>query len=210
MQLSEIFGKSIVSIGSAKTLGVVKGVYIDPETYSVAGISTDEDMYMLPWDSIYAVNDILTTADTGLTSAKGTYIHINIGAYVYTARGKAAGKVEDVFVNSKRKSVKTDAGSLSLKKIGAASGNTVILSAAAKKPLPAARLLPALDGFVPGKASVSDKNGYGFLVGKKVAREVSDIGRSFVLMAGTIITDNIVKNALKAGKIADLVATSSD
>ena len=50
---------------------------------------------------------------------------------------------------------------------------------------------------------------YSFLLGRKLKYEVADISRSFVLMAGTLITDRVIANARKAGKIADLVTKSS-
>lgn len=211
MQLSEIIGKRIVSIKTAKDLGTVRGVHIDPATYEIAGISTDEDMRMLPFDSVYAVNDILTTADTSLTEISGNTLCMHIGASVYTARGKYVGKVLDFIYGGKRRIVKTDAGNLSLKRIGASGKDFVMLAPAVKKSVPAL-IAPAENGIrseVRG-AYPAENNSYGFLLGKRVTREVSDIGRSFVLMAGTLITDGIIKNALKAGKIADLVATSAE
>lgn len=211
MQLSEIIGKRIVSITAAKDLGTVRGVHIDPATYEIKGISTDEDMRMLPLDSVYAVNDILTTADMSLSETNGKTLCMNIGASVYTSRGKYVGKVSDVTLGGKRKSVKTDAGNLSLKRIGASGKELVILAPAVKKSLPvlAAPVENDIRSEVRG-AFPAERNSYGFLLGKRVTREVSDIGRSFVLMAGTLITDGIIKNALKAGKIADLVATSAE
>ena len=49
---------------------------------------------------------------------------------------------------------------------------------------------------------------YDFLIGKRVSQEVSDISRSFVLMAGTIITERVIENARRAGKLSDLVNKS--
>ena len=154
--------------------------------------------------SRYAIKRISSRAGIGPACVVSTD-KLNLTA------GKYVGKVSDVTLGGKRKSVKTDAGNLSLKRIGASGKELVILAPAVKKSLPvlAAPVENEIRSEVRG-AFPAERNSYGFLLGKRVTREVSDIGRSFVLMAGTLITDGIIKNALKAGKIADLVATSAE
>lgn len=208
MLLSDIIGKEIVSIPAAKSLGRVTGVYIAPGAYEAAGICSDKDMHMLGMSAIYASKDILTTEHMSLDSAEGM-LPICIGAKVYGAAGKYLGEVTDVYITSKRRLIKTDSGNISLSRVASASAEYVILSPSVRKktallPSPAAET----EIIEPVKENTALDNDYGFLVGKRITREVSDIGRSFVLVAGTMITDRIVKNALKAGKIADLVATS--
>lgn len=50
---------------------------------------------------------------------------------------------------------------------------------------------------------------YSFLLGRKVEREITDLTRTFYIAVGTIITEQILSNAKRAGKIADLAINSS-
>ena len=50
---------------------------------------------------------------------------------------------------------------------------------------------------------------YSFLLGRKVEREISDLTRTFHIAVGTIITEQVLAYAKKAGKIVDLAINSS-
>lgn len=50
---------------------------------------------------------------------------------------------------------------------------------------------------------------YSFLLGRRVEREISDLTRTFSIAVGTIITEQVLTRAKRAGKIVDLAVNSS-
>lgn len=50
---------------------------------------------------------------------------------------------------------------------------------------------------------------YSFLLGRRVEREISDLTRTFTIAVGTIITEQVLFNARRAGKIVDLAINSA-
>lgn len=225
MLLSEIRNKKLVSLSTAEVLGTVGGVYIDRSTYRVRYIFTEGDTRIYAPERIYAHKDILTVFDASdepLERAAGM-LRYAVGVDVYGVNGEYLGKTKDISVDQRRKTpvFTTDSKIYRLRHVVSASQDAIIVNPTGKLLLPKAEktAVKALEGTVMTPA-ISTELPYGniygeapadysFLLGRKLKYEVADISRSFVLMAGTLITDRVIANARKAGKIADLVTKSS-
>lgn len=239
MLLSSIYGKDILLSATAEHIGKVKGIVLDSGTYEPGYIWTDGDMF-IPYRQITRGKDILFSEHIGGRTYSGSGQIFAVGAEIYTAKGKFIGKLDDVALQSKRKSLLTEKGKISLKRVYRASGAYVILAPyqnrglslnGAEKPYGTAEteIVEAADTAVydgyPAAEAAADTTGvvaapadsimatigdYGYLIGKRTTKEVSDIGRSFVVMAGTLITERLIQNAKKAGKLAEIASKSSE
>lgn len=224
MLLSEIRNKKMVSLRDAGVLGSVGGVYIDRDSYRVKYIFTNENTTVYAPEKIYAHKDILTVLDPNGEPAERAagMLALTIGTAIYGVGGGYTGRVTDVEINSRRKTpvLLTDGKPVKLKHVVASSADAIIINPTGKPLLPPAEkpARKALTGTVitpeiPTETAYSGMSeapsDYSFLLGRKLKYEVADISRSFVLMAGTLITDRVIANARKAGKIADLVTKSS-
>lgn len=224
MLLSEIRNKKMVSLRNAEVLGSVSGVYIDRDSYRVKYIFTNENTAVYAPEKIYAHKDILTVLDAcGEPPERAAgMLAFTIGTAIYGVSGEYAGIVKDVEIDSRRKTpvLLTDGKPVKLKHVVASSADAVIINPTGKLLLPPTEKSSrkVLTGTVitpeipteTAHAGISEApSDYSFLLGRKLKYEVADISRSFVLMAGTLITDRVIANARKAGKIADLVTKSS-
>lgn len=224
MLLSEICDKKLISLSDAKLLGSVGGVYVDRDTYRVKYIFTNENTILYAPEKIYAHKDILTVFDANGEPAERAagMLALTIGTAIYGVSGECAGIFRDIEITARRKSpvLLTDSKSVRLKHVVASSKDAIIINPTGKPLLPPieAPRRKALTGTIitpeipteTAYAGISEAPAdYSFLLGRKLKYEVADISRSFVLMAGTLITDRVIANARKAGKIADLVTKSS-
>lgn len=280
MLLSSFFGKKVLTGGRAEFAGFVKGVVLDPETYVLRAIYTDKHMF-IPWEEIVIGESILIAAHMRKEAFVLNGHMFSPGAEIYSAKGKFIGKLLDIELKSGRKTLITDAGGISVKRVAGASGEFVVLmkrligatlgaggSAAIRKiegadnressptgetVFPDADMSEASENKVGSggdegaKIEIvtpdSDEKAYagnGFygansgdnpvspitrtesrfaetfpreysgLIGKCTTKELTDIQRSFVVVAGTVVTEKLLENARKAGKLAELVSKTTN
>lgn len=73
--------------------------------------------------------------------------------------------------------------------------------------------LPEEKGSSQNETTVKEEpraaNDYSFLLGRKVFRDIQDIGRTFIIYAGTVIDETAVEKAKKAGKLVELTINST-
>lgn len=235
MLLSSLSGMKVICVKNAEYLGIFSGVVLDAETYVTKYIFTDTNMFV-PFDDLIFGKDVLFSAHMGESAYAGTSLKISLGANLYSEKGKYLGKTDDLCFNSKRKYVLCENKKIAVNRIIAASGDYAILSAHGKKDriyltatevqaIPAPQSASSSDNPVEPvnvAAEVQSENDtavnvnpddigdYAYLIGKRTTKEVSDIGRSFVVMAGTLITDRLIQNAKKAGKLSEIASKSGE
>ena len=219
MLLSEIVNKRVININDGACLGVSIGAYLHKSNYSCPSLCLDNGN-QVSLNDVFAVGEVITAVcDQQEVIPLDEYFKISINQEVVLVDGSRLGKVKDLtLVGRKDKGIIfADKGSVKAKCLVACSNNIIIanptyrqLKTKVKEPISEVLKLdvPKLDTPSQTNAPILNPVSYDFLIGKKVKSEVSDINRSFVLMAGTIITDKVISNAIKAGKLTDLVNKS--
>lgn len=209
MLLSSITAKDIVLLDSAEYIGKPVGIILN--TGSPVGkypIITDA-MRIFTYDDMFANDDIITVNSALNSIPHGTII--KLGDKLYSVQGKYAGICKDIHMQKSGARIITENAKIPCSKIVASSDGLILYNPKYRAPkvvveLPEAGLttLPAtIDTAITEVAEPKDSD-YAFMLGKRLKNEVSDIGRSFVLMAGTIITERVIQNARRAGKLTDL------
>ena len=219
MLLSEIVGKRMVGLEDAQELGYVEGAYVHMSTLSPRFLALDSGK-VVSVEKIFSVGEVITTLEYENESIPlNEYFKITIRQEVILVSGERIGKVKDMLIlgRGKNSELECDKGKIKLKSITSISENIIVANPTyrvlkLKTKAPKNELLQ-LNASTPERNDLGDGDiltppSYDFLIGKKVNSEVSDINRSFVLMAGTIITKKVIGNAIKAGKLTDLVNKS--
>lgn len=233
MLLSSLYGKKVLFAATAEHIGTVKGVVTDNCTYEPRFIYTDRHMF-IPYRYVTRGKDILLSAHIGEKAYAEECLIFCPEAEIYSSKGRFIGKLKDLSLQSKRKTLITDKGNISLKRVGGASGDFIILLPHLKSgdPLPEGSERVTVEAVDPPTAAEAEEpvigaafsakeepvtqiepaisGDYGYLIGKHTTKEVSDIGRSFVVMAGTLITEKLIQNARKAGKLAEIASKSGE
>ena len=223
MLLSEFLGKRVIVLDNASELGTIVGAYVHKYTYARSHLVLDNGK-QIKIDDVFSLDEVVTIlTQSNETIPLEEYHEITVNQEVILVSGKRLGKVKDIALNGKKKDnvLIADKGNVKLKSLVSCSNNIIIanptyriLKARVKEPLGG---VLALNGKQEDSAVNSVEKefftptttpSYDFLIGKKVNSEVSDINRSFVLMAGTIITEKVISNAIRAGKLTDLVNKS--
>lgn len=219
MLLSEIVGKRMVSLEDAQELGYVEGAYVHMSTLSPRFLALDSGK-VVSVEKIFSVGEVITTLEYENESIPlNEYFKITIRQEVILVSGERIGKVKDMLIlgRGKNSELECDKGKIKLKSITSISENIIVANPTyrvlkLKTKAPKNELLQlnasTLERNDLGDGDILTPPSYDFLIGKKVNSEVSDINRSFVLMAGTIITKKVIGNAIKAGKLTDLVNKS--
>ena len=215
MYLSELVGKRVINVKSASEEGIIIGAYVDRISYE-ANVLILDSLKALRLEDIYEVGEVVTTVEDNFESIDlNDYIAITTQKEVITVSGIRLGKVKDILLGKrgKRGEITADLSTFKAKHIVATSNNIITINPTyrklekeTKEPIQEVLLMEA-----PSRATVENKAplpSYDFLIGKKVKSEVSDINRSFVLMAGTLITERVIENARRAGKLSELVSRS--
>ena len=220
MLLSEIVNKRVIVIDDASDLGSIVGAYVHKSNYARTYLALDSGN-IIKISDIFSQGDVITVLKQENESLPlDEYFEITLNQEVILVSGARLGKVKDLTLNGRKKSneLVADKGNVKLKSLVSLSNNIIVAN-------PTNRLLKphfkeptnqvlAINGtsenvpFVADYTPLPPTPSYDFLIGKKVNSEVSDINRSFVLMAGTIITEKIISNAIRAGKLSDLVNKS--
>lgn len=219
MLLSEIVGKRMVSLEDAQELGYVEGAYVHMSTLSPRFLALDSGK-VVSVEKIFSIGEVITTLEYENESIPlNEYFKITIRQEVILVSGERIGKVKDMLIlgRGKNSELECDKGKIKLKSITSISENIIVANPTyrllkLKTKAPKNELLQlnasTLERNDLGDGDILTPPSYDFLIGKKVNSEVSDINRSFVLMAGTIITKKVIGNAIKAGKLTDLVNKS--
>lgn len=131
MNLSDIYGKKVISLTNATVYGTVFGVHIDKNTYVPAYISlSDDGNYILPVKDMYGSGDVVSTfAEPRYASQDEleSTIYLAYGAETFDAKGKFLGNLTDYTFdcNKKNKRISTQEISLHPKKLIAANRTLV-------------------------------------------------------------------------------------
>lgn len=218
MYLSEFIDKRLISLKSASDEGKVIGAYLHKDKLTVRHLITESGKaYSL--EDIFEVGEVITTTGREQTLIKEEYHEISLSQEIILVNGKSLGRVKDVRISRENKGEELigELGKIKVKTIVATSRNIITANPTYRKldkgvSLPVSKVLKlnepkAKDGN-PSQKEVITPSSYDFLIGKKVSSEVSDISRSFVLMAGTLITERVIENARRAGKLSELVTRS--
>ncbi len=215
MYLSELVGKRVINVKSALEEGIIIGAYVDKISHE-ANVLILDSLKALCLEDIYEVGDVVTILEDNFeTIDLNDYIPLTTQKEVITVSGGRLGKVKDILLGKKGKKgeVATDLSSFKAKHIVATSNNIITINPTYRK-LEKETKEPIQEVFLmesPSRSTVESRTplpSYDFLIGKKVKSEVSDINRSFVLMAGTLITERVIENARRAGKLSELVSRS--
>lgn len=223
MLLSEILGKRVVVINTADELGCIIGAYVHKNTFARTHLILENNRH-IKLEDVFSYGEIITVLEHEEESIPlDDYYKITSLQEVILVSGERLGKVKDMTLSGKKKDnvLVADKGSIKLKSLVSVSTNLIIANPtyrALKQRIkePDTQIL-AISGTSIQNSNLSNETtflpisptpSYDFLIGKKVNSEVSDINRSFVLMAGTIITEKIISNAIRAGKLTDLVNKS--
>ena len=217
MLLSEVNNKKVLSLSSAKILGAVDGVAIDKNSQKIIGLTISENIGILALTDVFEIGDVISVInDDAISAHMPDYSYVlKATASVYNVVGNLLGSGIDVELNGRKKELRfsVDGTDYKAKTIISASDDIIIVNPTyralykqEKKPERPVFELPPPSIVNPNE--VAPTNDYDYLIGRKVKSEVSDIGRSFVLMAGTLITDRIIQNARRAGKISELINKS--
>ncbi len=215
MQLNEIIGKRVISLLDAKELGIIIGAYVHKSTYEATHVCLNTNV-TVSIKKIFAIDDVVTITDEPQAVNEDEYLKILAQQEVVTVSGTRLGKVKDLNLVGKKskKELVCDKGTVKFKAIVAVSDNVITVNPTyrvlVKKLQEPKNEIFALNGTTEVEAYEEQTNApkYDFLIGKKVKSEVSDISRSFVLMAGTLITERVIQNARRAGKLSELVNKS--
>lgn len=130
MNLSDIYGKKVISLKNATVFGTVFGVHIDKNTFAPAYISlSDDGNYILPVKDMYGSGDVVSTfaEPRSATDELGNTVYLAYGAETFDAKGKFLGNLTDYTFdcNKKNKRISTDSISLHPKKLIAANRTLV-------------------------------------------------------------------------------------
>lgn len=223
MLLSEIVNKRVVMLSDASELGIIIGAYVHKNTHQSPYLALDNGK-QIKVDDVFSFGEVVTIlASENDAIALDEYHKITINQEIILVSGERLGKVRDLELNGKKKvgSIEGDKGSVKLKSIVSTSTNIIVanptyrsLKPRVKEPVKPLSIAPEALNAPSNRTEITtylnpvNAPSYDFLIGKKVNSEVSDINRSFVLMAGTIITEKIISNAIRAGKLTDLVNKS--
>ncbi len=207
MLLSSISEKIAVSVTTAERLGKPVGVLVSP-TRKRNYVITD-DMHIFALDDMFANADIITVNAVEPETPQG--LKLNLGDEVYTVHGKRMGICKDVNIGKNGIVLHTDDRKIRAEKIVASRDGIILINPKIRQPKVTISLPePQTTLFLPQEIQDTAKpeavvpSDYSFMIGKRLKNEVADITRSFVLMAGTIITDRVIQNARRAGKLTDL------
>ncbi len=219
MYLSELISKRVVSLKGAKDEGMVIGAYVNMQNYQDVYLYLDSNK-VLKEEDVFSIGEVITVVqEISRTIDNEIYFKLNASQEVILASGERLGRVKDILLwgKGKRGELSADKGTVKLKTIVSVSDNIItsnptyrVLEKEVRTPT---RNVLSIEGQtakieeIPSNPTFSPAP-YDFLIGKKVSSEVSDINRSFVLMAGTLITERVIENARRAGKLSDLVNKS--
>ena len=216
MYLSELIGKRVISIKTATVVGIIIGAYVDKYNFESNFLILDSQK-TLNLDDLYEVGEVVTVYEEkeNLLDLEN-YLKITTMQEVVTVSGERLGKVKDLQLGKRNKKgeIESDLSTFKAKSIVSYSDNIIIINPTYRKlnktikaPVNNVLLVEGSsdNGYENKKLSPTS---YDFLIGKKVKAEVSDINRSFVLMAGTLITERVIENARRAGKLSELVSRS--
>ncbi len=215
MLLNELIGKRVISLLDAKELGIITGAYVHKSTYEATHICLNTNL-PVAIKNIFALDEVVTITDNEQVFDENEYLKILAQQEVITVSGTSLGKVRDLSLLGKKskKELVCDTATVKLKTIVAVSDNIITVNPTyrvlVKKIREPKNEIFALSGTTNVRNYEEPMNApkYDFLIGKKVKSEVSDISRSFVLMAGTLITERVIQNARRAGKLSELVNKS--
>ena len=219
MLLSEIVNKRVINLNDGACLGVSIGAYLHKNNYSCPSLLLDNGSQVSLSD-IFSVGEVITAICREQEAIPlDEYFKISINQEIILVDGSRLGKVKDLTLTGKKNKgiIFADKGQIKAKCLVACSNNIIVanptyrqLKTKVTEPIREVLALGPTQKSEPSNSSVPVLNpaSYDFLIGKKVKSEVSDINRSFVLMAGTIITDRVISNAIKAGKLTELVNKS--
>ncbi len=216
MYLSELIGKRVISIKTATVVGIIIGAYVDKYNFESNSLILDSQK-TLNLDDLYEVGEVVTTYEEkeNLLDLEN-YIKITTMQEVVTVSGERLGKVKDLQLGKRNKKgeIESDLSTFKAKSIVSFSDNIIIINPTYRKlnktikaPVNNLLLVEGSSDNIYENKKLSPTS-YDFLIGKKVKAEVSDINRSFVLMAGTLITERVIENARRAGKLSELVSRS--
>ena len=217
MLLSEVKNKKILNLSNAKIIGEIDGVVVDKQSAKIIGLSTRENIGILATANIFSVSDLICVLNDDCITAhtfNDSFV-LNERASVYNVNGEHVGSGIDIDLNSRKKECRIICNNTEykLKTIVSSSDDIIVINPTyralykqERKPERAIYELNPPPTDTTNEAPITSD--YNYLIGRKVKSEVSDIGRSFVLMAGTLITDRIIQNARKAGKISELINKS--
>lgn len=218
-KVSDLLGKPLLGLSEARLLGTIGNIYFDDKmtrgTYIMLYTQEDEVCFM-PLNKLVNIDNdaaVVKSADELTLQADGVANPIN--SFAFNQDGKLLGKIKDIvmdkckvisFLMQDDSTLPSDnlvsAGSLL---IFNDSGKPVKLKQLPKKekskkaPEKKEVEFPVKTAFAPS---------YDFLLGKKLQRTILSSDGKIIAREGENVTDNIISNAKKEGKLVILALNS--
>ncbi|MFA5449173.1 MAG: hypothetical protein WC292_01875 [Clostridia bacterium] len=231
MLYSQLKGKKVVAIDTANYCGTVSGIYIQKDTYAATHLLlSDAENCILAYADIFGFGETLTIRSAEVLSpldAVKDFTFFDIGLPVLDVDGNSLGTSKELDLHAKSREKRFTADEvINLKAIVASSPEAIVVNPRRKQLKPRPKQTQPAKETPPEfhkpyeevqlatatfrEPTVTEKinNDYSFLLGRRVEREITDITRTFVIKAGTVITDRIIDTAQKAGKLVDLTINS--
>ncbi len=205
--VSDILGKPLIDLASARVIGTIANIYFDDKCLRGLFLklyTEEEETVFYPLAKVNVDGDAaITISGDPLDTAKGLKSPIN--SYVFNQYGKLLGKVNDIVMDGvKTVSVVLESGAIETTKLLSA-GNVLIVNDSGKpirlkqtKRTPSVRPVPTKK-FAPS---------YDFLLGKKLQRTITASDGKVIARAGEKITDNTINIAKTEGKLVILALNS--
>lgn len=210
---SDLLGKPLLSLSEAELLGTIGNIYFDDKMQKGTSIliyTNDDEVRYLPLNKLINIDNdaAVVKSSDGLTEyVEGVRSPIN--SYAFNQDGKAKGQIKDVIMDG----VKVVSFTLSDSSIEATSlmsagsilifndsGKPVKLKSAAKKAFK--KLSEKKEVELPPKTAFAPS--YDFLLGKKLQRTIVSGGGKIIAREGDNVTDDIIEDAKKEGKLVIL------
>ena len=219
-KLGEIIGKNVISLWTAENLGRLKNAVCDDKLKKVLGFETENGAFFTPDALLFVGSDALTVENSSDTIDNGSPFPINV--LVYSVSGKLLGAVTDLeFKGDKIIAVCVGEESFDGNKILARSNEIIVINDTQKRivkksekatPLPQEQVKQ--EGVtLPQKIKKEDvsyekRTSYDFLLGKRMTRTLSSASGETLAYLGDEITEEIIANAEKEGKLVQLALHS--
>ncbi|MDR3185992.1 MAG: hypothetical protein LBU04_04200 [Christensenellaceae bacterium] len=238
MLYSTLRGKKVFSINDAMYIGEITAIYIEKKLLNYGFyVSLNEHKYILSSNHIFAFNDIITITDTNvlmnINDIKDV-IMLDIGLSLSDISGMSLGTILDLELRSNKASyLMYDSGKIRITKLVSASDSRAFinlkqcnneksfsnqnsqLSQCKKENETKTELLfeeiKMSNSAIPvyrRESSQAVNCDYNFLLGRRVECDITDLTRTLLIKAGTVINASIISAARQAGKLVDLTINS--
>lgn len=215
-KLSDIIGKSVVSLWNAAPLGKLNGAFCDEMTKKLLRYETERGSSFSPADIISVGDDAIIIGDP---SAPNDGVPCPVGLTVYSVSGRLMGVLSDLELKGDKITAlviggeNVEPGKLVARSETVAVVNDVKMRLVKKEKLPetttatsdSTALLPVKARRESGiPSSKSGSGSYDFLLGKCLSRTVTKRGGEIIAEEGCEITRELIERAEKEGRLVQL------